>query len=157
MVMFMTLQSLIENHKLDEDGRQAIVEFASLGDAINAYLDFSSGLMIGYENARPKFMEERSAKQAQAKPFCNCLGCSERKSAYAEKRTQKIMQLREQRDGRVSARGTASGTVTAEPPSMIGSSGARDSTNGSTSGVLGETTDTEGDLVELSDDEDWGF
>lgn len=163
MVMFMTLQAPVENYKLAEDGRQAIVEFACLGDAINAYTDFRSGLMTGYEHARPEFMQERSAKQAQDKPFCNCLGCSERKRAYEEKRARKIMELREQRDNRGSARGTsrstASRSVTAEPPSVIGSSGARGSTNRSTSGVHGETTDTEGDLMEFSDseDSDWGF
>ena len=171
LVMFMTLQSPIENHKLAEEGRQAIIEFASLGDAINAYLDFQAGLYAGYEDARPEFVEERSAKQAHDKKRCDCLGCDERKKDREAKRAAKIKELRGQRDNcgvRTSTRASNSRSASSQQSSMVGSSGSCDSTIGSTSGGQGHETDTEGNLIELyevevdreieeDDTRHWGF
>lgn len=158
LILFITLQSPIESHRIAIEGRIAIVEFASLHDAIDAYGSLRSGLEVGYENCNPEFAPERSSKQAQDKTYCNCLGCSDRKRKYEAKTAQKIRELREQRDNHGTARGTVSRSATAQPSLGVGSSVTHGSAPDSTSGVQGETADTENDLMEFSDpEEDWGF
>lgn len=182
LILYMKFESPKGHLTLTTEGRSAIVEFASLADAIEAYLSLNSGLETGYENCKPEFTRERSEKPAFDKPYCDCLGCHERREKYEAKRAAKIQELRAQRDNHLSSRGSAARTgsefVTPRPSSVVASSGHLD--NGSAARVpisrratsptavssvpayvQGETTDTESEnLIEFESgvdngDEDW--
>jgi hypothetical protein len=70
-------------------GRRALIEFRSLGDAIEAYQDLTSGLIQEYEDAEPEFVMEGTAKQSPEKSYCGCLGCEERRRHRAEQKEKK--------------------------------------------------------------------
>lgn len=176
LILYMKFGSPQGHLTLTTEGRSAIVEFASLADAIEAYLSLNSGLETGYENCKPEFTRERSEKPAFDKSYCDCLGCHERREKYEAKRAAKIQELRAQRDKHVSSRGSAARTgsesVTPQVSSVVASSGHSD--NGSAACVpvsrrvasptaassvpayvQGVATDTEFESGVDNGDEDW--
>lgn len=179
LILYMKFESPKGHLTLTTEGRSAIVEFASLADAIEAYLSLNSGLETGYENCKPEFTHERSEKPAFDKPYCDCLGCHERREKYEAKRAAKIQDLRAQRDNHLPSRGSVaragSGSLTHQPSSVVVSSGHSDTglaacvplshrsapaatASSGPADVPDETTDTESDNMTSgvdNDDEDW--
>lgn len=182
LILYMKFESPKGHLALTTKKRSAIVEFASLADAIEAYLSLKSGLETGYENCKPEFTRERSEKPAFDKPYCDCLGCHERREKYEATRAAKIQELRAQRDSHLSSRSSAARTgsesVTPPPSSVVASSGQSESRSAARvpvphlavsrpaassvpAYVQGETTDTESEnLIEFESgvyngDEDW--
>lgn len=178
LILYMKFESPKGHLTLITEGRSAIIEFASLADAIEAYLSLNSGLETGYENSKPAFTRERSEKPAFDKPYCDCLGCHERREKYESTRAAKIQKFRAQRDNYLSSRGSAartgSASVAPQPYSVVVSS--RHSNSGLAARVpvshcaaapaaasvpVYETSDTESEsLIEFESgvdngDEDW--
>lgn len=74
-----------QQHYLQEScGRQALIEFPSLNDAIEAFEDLRLGLVRDYEDVGPEFAMEGTAKQGKEKEYCGCLGCEERRQQREE-------------------------------------------------------------------------
>lgn len=60
-------------------GRQAIVEFASIKDAIEAREALLDSEIADFEDCVPDFIEDASNIPAEAKNYCFCMGCKEQK------------------------------------------------------------------------------
>ncbi|KFY03752.1 hypothetical protein O988_01263 [Pseudogymnoascus sp. VKM F-3808] len=101
-----------QNYILQSEGRQALVEFANLQDAVQAYDDLNSGLIAGYENANPQYRTEPTEKRQSAKDYCGCLGCEEKRDDKAQemeaKKQKRDEQMRDDDDGMSSYSDTAS-------------------------------------------------
>lgn len=85
-----------QNYILKSEGKQALIEFANLQDAIRAYNDLNAGLIAGYENANPRFRNEATEKRAAAKEYCGCLGCDEKRNKKTEEKEAKERRRNEQ-------------------------------------------------------------
>ncbi|KFZ02856.1 hypothetical protein V502_11449 [Pseudogymnoascus sp. VKM F-4520 (FW-2644)] len=85
-----------QNYILLSEGKQALIEFANLQDAIRAYDDLNAGLIAGYENANPQYRNEPSEKRVVAKDYCGCLGCDEKRDKKAREKEAKERKRNEQ-------------------------------------------------------------
>jgi len=74
----------VQDARLDRDallgsearlGRQAIVEFVSISDAICARKLLREGVIEEYEDCEPVFAGDPSARQGTERDYCSCAGC----------------------------------------------------------------------------------
>lgn len=89
MLISLYLVTPIQNYLKASHGRRAMLEFASLADAIEAHQMLREGLIAGYEDSEPEYVMEGSGKQSTEKEYCGCLGCEERRAARAEEKERK--------------------------------------------------------------------
>jgi hypothetical protein len=75
---------MIQDSRLDSDapmgseaklGRQAIVEFVSISDAIRAHKLLSEGAIEEYEDCKPVFAGDPSEIPGTERNYCTCDGC----------------------------------------------------------------------------------
>ncbi|OAF63095.1 hypothetical protein VC83_00474 [Pseudogymnoascus destructans] len=85
-----------QNYVLQSEGKQALVEFANLQDAMRAYDDLNAGLIAGYENVNPEFKNESTEKRAIMKDYCGCLGCDDKRTAKSREKENKKRKMDEQ-------------------------------------------------------------
>ncbi|KFY97764.1 hypothetical protein V498_01887 [Pseudogymnoascus sp. VKM F-4517 (FW-2822)] len=85
-----------QNYILQSEGKQALIEFANLQDAIRAYDDLNAGLVAGYENADPRYTNEMTEKRPVTKDYCGCLGCEEKRTIKVRERESKERKRNEQ-------------------------------------------------------------
>jgi hypothetical protein len=88
-----------QNYVLESEGKQALLEFATLQEAIRAYDDLNEGLIPGYENANPEYMIEPTEKRAIVRDYCGCLGCDDKRTAKSReseaKKRKRVEQMLE--------------------------------------------------------------
>ncbi|OBT72337.1 hypothetical protein VF21_09458 [Pseudogymnoascus sp. 05NY08] len=85
-----------QNYVLGSEGKQALVEFANLQEALRAYDDLNKGLIAGYENSNPQFMDEPTEKRAIVRDYCGCLGCDDKRTAKSKENEAKKRKRNEQ-------------------------------------------------------------
>ena len=61
---------------LFSDGKMAIIEFASIKDAIEARRLFEAGLVHGYQSCSVQWLRDPCDKPAIKQPWCNCASCA---------------------------------------------------------------------------------
>lgn len=57
------------------DGKMAIIEFASIKDAIEAMRLFNAGLIYGYRNCSVQWLRDSCDKPAMKQSWCSCTTC----------------------------------------------------------------------------------
>ena len=149
-ITFMTIQTPLENHVLRRDGRMAVVEFASLADAIEAKHWLECKTVRGYDKCEPEYTRERSERQAPQKPYCDCMGCQEKRRDEQHVVKKRIEALRQERTSRaqVAAPVSTAGSTHAEVPVPL------------SPGVLRGTSDSDSDEDDGGESETadpWGF
>jgi hypothetical protein len=60
-------------------GRQAVIEFASIKDAVEARDALQRGKVVDYEHSEPDFVLDPSESSGLEKRYCDCMGCKERR------------------------------------------------------------------------------
>lgn len=66
-----------QRYKQAQDGRQAIVEFISIKDAIESRQALLNGEIQGYEGCEPEFTADpaMTSENYQEKSYCKCITC----------------------------------------------------------------------------------
>jgi hypothetical protein len=80
MPILTTILCAAKTHYFGPDARrarEAIIEMASLGDAIRARELLMGAEIDEYEGCEPVFVGEPSAVRAEERAYCDCLGCQE--------------------------------------------------------------------------------
>ncbi|KAI9777166.1 MAG: hypothetical protein M1839_009009 [Geoglossum umbratile] len=66
----------IKRYVQERDGKMAIIQFASIKDAIEAKRLFEAGLVHGYEGCSVQWLKDPCDKPAIGQPWCNCNSCA---------------------------------------------------------------------------------
>jgi hypothetical protein len=84
MLLTVVLCTPKQRYKQAAYGRQAVVEFASIKDAIEARHAISTGLIQEYELCEPDFTNDSTIDPAENKPYCHCCGCRDYRTAQGK-------------------------------------------------------------------------
>ncbi|KAI9741466.1 MAG: hypothetical protein M1818_004272 [Claussenomyces sp. TS43310] len=81
LLIFFILVTPPQRYMQAQYGRQAIAEFASIGDALEARQALMEGKVAEFDDCAPEFTDDLSSHRAAAKSYCSCLGCEEQRRA----------------------------------------------------------------------------
>jgi hypothetical protein len=75
MLITVVLCTPQQRYKQAAYGRQAVVEFASVKDALEARRALLAGLIQEYEDSEPTFTTDCTVAPAEHRVYCKCCGC----------------------------------------------------------------------------------
>jgi hypothetical protein len=81
MLITVVLCTPQQRYKQAAYGRQAVLEFASIKDAIEARQALLEGKIQEYEDSEPMFTNDATIDPAEQKPYCGCCGCRDYRAA----------------------------------------------------------------------------
>jgi hypothetical protein len=87
MLLKVILTQPKQRYLLEEQGRQAVVEFASIRNAIEAKDMLDAGMITAYGSSEGdggvEYAGDPCARVAEEKAWCKCLGCLEQRAGKA--------------------------------------------------------------------------